>query len=45
MSRQENKLAPRGVAARAGNFLLNLAVAFGWLLRWLVGVVTGTKRR
>ena len=32
--RQKNKLAPSGAAGRAGNFLLNILIAAGWLLRW-----------
>ncbi len=31
---QKNKLAPTGLAGQAGNFLLNLLIAAGWLLRW-----------
>ena len=41
MPRQENKLAPEGLAAQAGNFLLNIAVAVGWLLRRISGLFTG----
>ena len=43
MPRRRNKLAPEGPAAKAGNFLLNLAVAVLWLLRKAAGVVIGTR--
>ncbi len=43
MPRQQNKLAPEGTAEKAGNFLLNLAVAIGWLLRRIAGIFTGKK--
>ncbi|MBR5163751.1 MAG: hypothetical protein IKW79_06980 [Schwartzia sp.] len=43
MPRRQNKLAPEGLAAKAKNFLLNLAVAVGWLLRRLAGIFTGKK--
>ena len=43
MPPQRNKLAPEGLAAKAGNFLLNLAVAVLWLLRKAAGVVTGKR--
>jgi hypothetical protein len=45
MPRQENKLAPEGIAAQAGNFLLNIAVAVGWLLRRIAEALTGKKRK
>ena len=45
MPRRQNKLAPEGVAEKAGNFLLNLAVAVGWLLRRLAGIVTGKRQK
>ena len=45
MPRQENKLAPEGIAAQAGNFLLNIAVAVGWLLRRVAEALTGKKRK
>ena len=45
MPRQENKLAPEGLAAQAGNFLLNIAIAVGWLLRRIAEALTGKKRK
>ena len=45
MPRQENKLAPEGLAAQAGNFLLNIAVAVGWLLRRIAETLAGKKRK
>ena len=45
MSRQRNKLAPEGVAAQAGNFLMNIVVAVGWLLRRIAEALTGKKRK
>ena len=45
MPRQENKLAPEGLAAQAGNFRLNIAVAVGWLLRRIAEALTGKKRK
>ncbi len=45
MPRRQNKLAPEGVAEKAGNFLLNLAVAIGWLLRRLAGIFTGKRQK
>ena len=45
MPRQENKLAPEGLAAQAGNFLLNIAVAVGWLLRRIAEALSGKKRK
>ena len=44
MPRRQNKLAPEGVAEKVGNFLLNLAVAVGWLLRRLAGIFTGKSK-
>ena len=43
MSRRQNKLAPKGFAAQAANFLLNIAVAVSWLLRWVAQVFMGRK--
>ena len=43
MPTQRNKLAPEGLAAKAGNFLLNLAVGIAWLLRRAAGVFVGKK--
>lgn len=41
MPRRQNKLAPESAAAQAGNFLLNIVVAAGWLLRRIAGLFTG----
>lgn len=45
MPRRQNKLAPEGVAEKAGNFLLNLAVAVGWLLKRVAGIFTGKRQK
>ena len=45
MPRRQNKLAPEGSAAQAGNFLLNIVVAVGWLLRRIAEALTGKKRK
>ena len=45
MPRRQNKLAPEGVAAQAGNFLLNIAVAIGWLLRRMAEMFARRKRK
>lgn len=41
MRPRENKLALTGLGAALGNFLLNFAVAVGWLSRWLWRGVRG----
>lgn len=43
MSRRQNKLTPKGFAAQAANFLLNLAVAVSWLFRRAAQIITGRK--
>ena len=43
MSRRQNKLAPKGFAAQAANFLLNIAVAVSWVLRRVAQVFMGRK--
>ena len=43
MSRRQNKLAPKGIAAQAANFLLNIAVAVSWLFRRAAQVIMGKK--
>ncbi|MBP3690212.1 MAG: hypothetical protein J6I74_02695 [Schwartzia sp.] len=45
MSRRQNKLAPKGIAAQAANFLLNLAVAVSWLFRRMTQFFTGKNRK
>lgn len=43
MSRRQNRLAPKGFASQAENFLLNIAVAVSWLLRRVAQVFMGRK--
>ena len=44
MFRRQNKLAPKGFAAQAANFLLNLAVAVSWLFHRMAQIFTGKGR-
>lgn len=44
MPRRQNKLAPEGIAAQVENFLLNIAVAIGWLLRRIAGIFVGKNK-
>ena len=44
MSQRQNKLAPEGIAAQTKNFLLNIVVVVGWLLRRIAGIFTGKDR-
>ena len=43
MSRRQNKLEPKGIAAQTANFLLNIVIAVSWLFRRAVQVIMGKK--
>ncbi len=45
MSQRQNKLAPKGLAAQAANFLLNIVIAVSWLFRRIAQFFTGKKRK
>ena len=43
MPQRQNKLAPKGFAAQAANFLLNIVVAVSWLFRRAAQFFTGKE--